>query len=309
MGRKMTIKKVKITPELVEALRMLKADKNWTDYRLSKEVNTTPTSVFRWMNYKASHIGNATVPLLMPILQPYLDKVMKKKKAKGPKIIPHYIKNVCSRLEALADRDPDQLKAFCDMLEGNIAYAESTMDKVYSDKSKPAKIKLKKLSKKESKLKQEENFYTPLDEMETIEAAAGTGCIYDYEYSVANLPKRNDFDVINVNGNSMEPYIKEGSRIVVQRFSEPIDFGELYLPEESVKELVPDGSIVIYNLNDSGLAIKKVRYESHERDGGPEWSLYLDALNDEWAGEHDFPKRITMQDRLLIYGKMIGQAG
>ena len=306
----MSVEKVRVTPELVEAMRMLKADNDWSDYRLAQELKTTPTSIFRWMNYKASYIKRKNADILLPLVKDYLEEINKRKEGQGPVKLPQSLEDVIEKIRALHEYDPKLLNNIAGFLDSTLEFVLKVAPPLENRRKNPAKIKIKKLSKKAIALKQEneDNFYTPIDQPNDIEAAAGMGCIYDYEYAVPSMSKRNDIDVINVIGNSMEPYIKEGSRVVVQRFAQPVDFGELYLPEESVKSLVPEGSIVIYNLNDSGLAIKKVRYVTHEKDGGPEWSLYLEAVNPEWAQANGFPKRITMQDRLVIYGKMIGQA-
>ena len=42
-----------ITPELIEAINIMKSENNITDYKLADILNTTPTSVSRWMNFKA----------------------------------------------------------------------------------------------------------------------------------------------------------------------------------------------------------------------------------------------------------------
>ena len=309
----MNIGAVRITPELLQAIEMLRKDRDWTETKLASVLKTNATTIYRWRTYQAETINKKTAKILMPLVQPFLDEILAEKEREGANTIPQSIEDIYEKLKLLKDADPKALKSFCDLLDASLKFAgifllDNKKKKV--KEKKPAKIKIKKLTKKAlAERLPHDNFYTSLDEMEEIEAAAGTGCYYDYEYSVPVMADRRDIDVINVVGNSMEPYIREGTRIIVQRFADPIDFEELYLPLDSVKTLVPDGSVVIYNLNDSGLAIKRVRYQIHEYGQGPEWSLYLDALNGEWAEENGFPKRITMQDRLLIYGKMIGQAG
>ena len=249
----------------------------------------------------------------MPMIQDIYDQIMAKKESSGNKELPNSLKRFISKLETLKNKDPQLLNHYCSMLDATLDFAHNVIpEQTGHTIPTPAKLAIKKLTAKASKEKikevKEELYYEPEFKPEEIKVAAGTGCLYDYEYSVPAMGKRKDIDVVKVVGCSMEPYIKQDSQVIIQRFMEPLDFADLFIPEQAVKSLVPDGAIIIYNLNDSGLAIKKVRYEINEKDEKSEWSLYLEALNPTWAEENGFPRRITMQDRLVIFGKMIGEA-
>lgn len=302
-----------ITPELIEAINVLKSEKDISDYKLSEILKTTPASVSRWMNFKTDSIKSKYAKILMPMIKDIHDDILAKKELVGDKELPASLKNFITKLETLKNKDPQLLNHYCTMLEATLGFAQNVIPEQTGHRiSSPAKLAIKKLSAKASKEKvkkvKEELYYEPMFQPEEVKAAAGTGCFYDYEYSVPAMGGRADIDVVSVIGNSMEPYISEGSKVIIQRFMEPLDFADLFIPEQAVKSLVPDGAIIIYNLNDSGLAIKKVRYESHGNNAQSEWSLYLEALNPAWAEENGFPRRITMQDRLVIFGKMIGEA-
>ena len=302
-----------ITPELIEAINIYETQNDVTDYRLSQILKTTPASVSRWKNFKSDYIKSEYALLLMPLIQDIYDDLMIKKEQNANTELPLSLKNFIVKLETLKNKDPQLLNNYCSMLEATLGFAQAAIpEQTGHTIPTPAKLAIKKLGVKASKAKvkmvKEELYYEPIFKPEEIKAAAGNGCFYDYEYSVPAMGERKDIDVVGVVGNSMEPFIRQDSRVIIQRFMESLDFADLFIPEQAVKSLVPDGSIIIYNLNDSGLAIKKVRYETHREGEKSEWSLYLEALNSTWAKENGFPRRITMQDRLVIFGKMIGQA-
>jgi len=303
-----------VTSELIEAINIYKERHGISDYKFSQLVNTTPTSFSRWMKFQTEYIKSKYASILMPMIQDIYDELLEKKKNQEPVVVPTYLKNVIQKLETLKNKDPQLLKSFCTMLDASFSFAQNAIPEKTGDSIlELAKLPIKKLSlearKEKSKKVKEELYYQPLRyEKEEVKVAAGNGCIYDYEYSVPSIGNRKDINVVKVEGESMAPFVEHGSRVVIQRFMEPLSFAELYLPLKAAKTLIPNGSIVIYNLNESGLAIKKVRYESYGEDKTPQWSLFLEALNDSWGRENNFPRRITMKDHLLIYGKMVGTA-
>ena len=257
-----------ITPELIEAIEILKKQKNIKNYGLAKILGTNQSTVSRWMNFNAKSISKEYAKILMPMIKEIYEEILAKKELVGNKELPSSLKNFITKLETLKNKDPQLLNHYCTMLEATLGFAQNVIPEQTGHRiSSPAKLAIKKLSAKASKEKvkkvKEELYYEPIFQPEEVKAAAGTGCFYDYEYSVPAMGGRADIDVVSIIGNSMEPYINEGSKVIIQRFMEPLDFADLFIPEQAVKSLVPDGAIIIYNLNDSGLAIKKVRYESH----------------------------------------------
>ena len=129
------------------------------------------------------------------------------------------------------------------------------------------------------------------------QVAAGNGCeILDERYH-----DRPDMHYLGISGESMEPNFHDGQKIVVQLYQERITFGDQYLSIEEVKSIIPEDSIIIYNLNDSGLSMKRVKYQKNQKS----WYFILHADNEEWAEVNDFPRIIRKTDDFEIFGKIV----
>ena len=72
---------------------------------------------------------------------------------------------------------------------------------------------------------------------------------------------------------------------------------------EALRVFVPDGSLVVFSYNGSGIGLKRIRYV--EGKFSP-LLVELHADNEEWAEENAYPLRIRKSDHLVIHGKVIG---
>lgn len=128
--------------------------------------------------------------------------------------------------------------------------------------------------------------------------AAGNGIeILEERYN-----KRPDMHIMDVHGESMMPTYLDGQQLIAQLFQERIVFGQEHLPVEIVKNMIPEDSVIIYDLNDGGLAMKRVKYKKNKNS----WYFILHADNEDWSEYNKFPKIIRKKDDFVIYGKVIG---
>jgi len=129
--------------------------------------------------------------------------------------------------------------------------------------------------------------------------SAGNGLIPSEE----KYGHRPDMDILTVDGESMSPTFIPGEKIIVHTFQERLTFGDEHLPMDIVKSLIPEDTVIIYNRNDSGLAMKRVKYEQ----GKGTWYFKLIADNEEWSKENKFVEIIKKTDDFEIFGKVIGK--
>lgn len=114
---------------------------------------------------------------------------------------------------------------------------------------------------------------------------------------------RPDMHFMDVSGDSMLPTYKDGQKILVQLFQQRVTFGENHIPMEIVKAMIPENTVIIYERNDEGLSMKRVKYEKGS--GKDAWYLKLTADNVEWAKEFKFRRIIRKTDNFIIYGKVL----
>jgi hypothetical protein len=97
--------------------------------------------------------------------------------------------------------------------------------------------------------------------------------------------------------------LENGDKVIVHTFQERVKFGEDHLPLDIVKSLIPEDTVIIYNRNDTGLAMKRVKYQEKKS----AWYFKLTADNTEWAKETGFNSIIKKSDDFEIFGKVIGK--
>ncbi|MCM8528225.1 MAG: S24/S26 family peptidase, partial [Lentisphaeraceae bacterium] len=114
---------------------------------------------------------------------------------------------------------------------------------------------------------------------------------------------RPDMHFMDVHGESMEPTYKDGQKILVQLFQQRVTFGENHIPMEVVKAMIPENTVIIYERNEEGLSMKRVKYEKGS--GKEAWYLKLTADNEEWAREVKFKRIVRKTDNFIIYGKVL----
>jgi hypothetical protein len=131
------------------------------------------------------------------------------------------------------------------------------------------------------------------------QVSAGNGVeVLDERYH-----NKQDMQILEVTGESMQPTYEDGERVVVHLFQERVTFGDEHIPIEFVKNIVPEDSIILYNRNDEGLAMKRVKYEKRQE----AWYFKLTADNTDWARQNKFKRIVKKTDSFVIFGKVIGK--
>jgi transcriptional regulator with XRE-family HTH domain len=148
--------------------------------------------------------------------------------------------------------------------------------------------------------------FTILERREVAEVGAGPlreSHGFDCACRVLELPKRFNLGLVKVHGESMLP-LPDGVELV----AEACEGAELEADGsssiEGLRAIVPDGSLVAFSHNDSGVGLKRIRYV---RGNYVPLLVELHADNGAWAEENGFPLRIKKSDHLVIYGKVIGR--
>ena len=284
--------------ELCKALNEWAEDKNLSARKIADLLNVSHPAVGRWMN--GTKIRDSHKKKLIPHLRKYLSQ------EESESSIPNSIREAYDLLKKATDdkllvwmlttQIRSAVTAFSELREKELNTPQEPIRYTASEKLKQA---LKPI---------------PFDEkFETaVPAAAGTGIDEPY---ISPLPipmlqaKGMELQDIKVEGESMEPTLKEGSTV----WMKPVPTGALHLPPTSkpqvpihmVRTIIPNESIVLVNLNGAGRMLKRIHYEE---DKGS-WTVFLSADNSDWEKENDFPVVVLREDDLILYGEIVGVEG
>ena len=257
------------------ALQRWMDDEGLTLVHVAEVAKSSHTSVRRWL--EGAKVRKKYLDLLLPHLEKYSDEKELEKN------VPFQIKEAYELLKRTISN-----KHLTWLATQNLRNIVNTFDAISDDR--PQKEEPKVI-----------NFEVAEDAIPylTQEVSAGNG-IEVLEERYHNKP---DMHYMTVKGESMEPTYKDGDKIIIQRFFEPVIFGDQHIPIEFVKNIVPEDSVIIYNRNDTGLSMKRVKYENKQN----AWYFKLTADNKDWAIEHKFNRIVKKSDDFVIYGKVIGK--
>ncbi|NRA94154.1 MAG: S24/S26 family peptidase [Psychroserpens sp.] len=129
--------------------------------------------------------------------------------------------------------------------------------------------------------------------------AAGNG-VHDDFIPYGNRP---DLALFDVEGDSMSPLYKDKEKVVVHLYQQPVVFGNEFLPMNMVMALIPEDSIIVYERNGEGRAMKRVKYN----EGKNTWHFKLTADNEDWAKETNFKRIVRKGDDFKIIGTVLGK--
>lgn len=240
-----------------------------SNYSLANYLNISQGTISRWYSGKSKMIKFSAWKEIEPILRPYLERAINERQ------FTQELEPFTYQLTVGAYDDMKKLK-----LNKLISEFEKGLNELVSDLQEEPQpvIDFPYLSQ---------------------EVSAGNGLIpSDEKYG-----ERPDLDILTVSGESMEPEFKSGDKVIVHTFQERVTFGEHHLPINIIKSLIPEDTVIIYNRNDTGLAMKRVKYEA----GKNTWYFKLTADNTDWAKETKFNQIVKKTDDFVIFGKVVGK--
>jgi hypothetical protein len=283
------------TEEIHKAFELYKKDKGFSSYyKMCEALEIQRATFSNWKKGRSVTITSFLWERLEPELQPYIYQVQNKNgltiEEEAMNIINSFgddigysVIHMANELVIRRKQDftmPKNLKSLSGNNKTNFNKILQAVSELIADNPKEATT------------------YTPLTFPPVQKVAAGNG--------IDVLPEfmgRQDMAIIEVSGESMEPKYFDGQELVMQRFFPSLQMGDKYMPHDIMQSTIPEGSIIAYELNGLGLAIKKVSYNIKANGS---WHFELHALNKEWAKVNDFPKVIRMKDDFFIIGKIIG---
>lgn len=270
---------------LIRALDIYKEKNDLpSNYALANYLEVTQGALSRWYNGKSKTIKYSTWKGLLPQLQPYIDAAEKELSLDFPlpqELGPQLIFEFHVKMKVFNESQKIRLKNLYDSLTANI---EDVVEAVEPQQEKQEPIKFEVAESALPYIRQK--------------ISAGNGCeILDERYS-----QRPDMHFMDISGESMQPTYRDGQKVICQLFQERIVFGDDFLPLDIIKNIIPEDSIIVYELNGMGLSMKRAKYKKNKNS----WSFILDADNEQWAQENDYPRFIRKGDDFVIYGKVVG---
>ena len=254
-----------------------------SDYQLCAELNLTRSSMSNWRSGTTKNIKYAIWKKLLPSLQPYTDQAEKELglETLGQEHGPQLTFEFHVKMKVFNESQKIRLGNLYDSLTANL---EDVVEAVEPQEEKPEPIKFEVAEQALPYIRQK--------------ISAGNGC----EILEERYLKRPDMHFMDVSGVSMAPTYKDGQKVICQLFQERVVFGDDFLPMEIIKNMIPEDSVIIYELNGGGLSMKRAKYKKTNK----AWSFILDADNEKWGNENNFPRFIRKGDDFIIYGKIVG---
>jgi hypothetical protein len=252
-------------------------------YQLALEWNIPQATIGRWLNGNTKTIKYSTWKSLLPSLQPYIDQAEKELglETLGQEHGPRLTFEFHVKMKVFNESQKIRLGNLYDSLTANL---EDVVEAVEPQEEKPEPIKFEVAEQALPYIRQK--------------ISAGNGC----EILEERYLKRPDMHFMDVSGVSMVPTYKDGQKVICQLFQERVVFGDDFLPMEIIKNMIPEDSVIIYELNGGGLSMKRAKYKKTNK----AWSFILDADNEKWGNENNFPRFIRKGDDFIIYGKIVG---
>lgn len=263
-----------VDSQLLRAFELCKKDNDLpSDYALAAHLGINRPSLSRWKSGKTNIIRHNQWKEIEPILKKYIDQAFS---------------------DEVADSfaRPFEYKVTIGVTDPKI---KSKLSRIYNEFSKGIS---ELAGMTQDSINEAEKQIIDFPYL-THKVSAGNGLIPD----MVKYDDRPDMDILTVQGESMEPTYKEGEKIIVHVFQEPVRFGEHFLPIEIIKTLIPEGTVIVYDRNESGIAMKRVKYGT----GKSTWHFKLTADNEEWAKVEKFNRVIRKGDDFVIYGKVLGK--
>lgn len=260
---------MKLNKEQQDAIRQWFDESGYSLSEAAKALNAkSHVSVKNWMEKENAGIHNDTYKSeILPKIKKYLNPTPPES------TIPDKLKEPYENLKYIYDSDKSQFWITEQFLRNTASV-----------------VKDKKMQKEIIPFKEKQPSIPYLSQ----KVSAGNGV----ELLPERHPVRPDFHYMDVHGESMEPTYRDGQKILIHRFEPRVVFGENDIPIEDVMSLIKEDSVIIYDLNDSGPAMKRVKYQMNEDN----WYFILHSDNADWAEVNDFPRVIRKADDFAIYG-------
>ena len=267
---------ISITPLILRAFELLKSNKGFRSERaMCRYLNIPVTTFGNWKHKRALTINGDIAEEILPTLKPYIEQAESEQLKEG-------------------FERPFEYKVIMGVTDPNI---KIKLNKLYSEFTKG----VSDLITEAQTIRELTQEHQPIINFPYLsqEVSAGNGLIPSEE----KFGERPDMDILTVSGESMQPAFNNGDKVIVHTFQERVKFGEDHLPLDIVKSLIPEDTVIIYNRNDTGLAMKRVKYQEKKS----AWYFKLTADNTEWAKETGFNSIIKKSDDFEIFGKVIGK--
>jgi hypothetical protein len=262
-----------------------------SDYALALHLEINRPSLSRWRSGATKIIRHAQYKVIEPKIRECIAQA-EKERLKELENNPGAI-HKCTKwsTQVSGDENSEEYKKAKTILDAVAKYNTFSANKDHEI------FKLKQEIAELKKVKQEEpviNFpHLPQ------KVSAGNGVQDDIHL----YGKRPDIVILDVDGESMAPDYLDGEQVVAHFYHTPFVFGKDFLPLEFVRILIPENSIIVYERNGDGRAMKQVKYEEGKRT----WYLKLTALNTDWAKETRFNRIVRRNEDFKILGIVLGK--
>jgi hypothetical protein len=269
---------------LLKAFDLYKIDNDIpSDYQLCSELDIMRATMSRWRKGVSKTIKYDLWKVLSPKIQHYINEAEKELglETLGQEHGPRLTFEFHVKMKVFNESQKIRLGNLYDSLTANL---EDVVEAVEPQEEKPEPIKFEVAEQALPYIRQK--------------ISAGNGC----EILEERYQKRPDMHFMDVSGVSMAPTYKDGQKVICQLFQERVVFGDDFLPMEIIKNMIPEDSVIIYELNGGGLSMKRAKYKKTNK----AWSFILDADNEKWGNENNFPRFIRKGDDFIIYGKIVG---
>lgn len=248
-----------------------------SNYSLANYLNVSQGTLSRWYNGKSKTIKYNVWKMLRPQLEDYIQQAEREIQEQEPEY--HEAKMTFSHSSEIKVYNESQRIRLNNLYEA----IENNLGDII-DASKPTDYEDRPVLN-----------YPHLPQ----KVAAGNG-VHDDFIPYGNRP---DLALFDVEGESMSPLYKNKEKVVVHLYQEPVVFGNEFLPMNMVMALIPEDSIIVYERNGEGRAMKRVKYN----EGKNTWHFKLTAENEEWAKETKFKRIIRKVDDFKIIGTVLGK--
>lgn len=277
---------IPVDSRLTNAVQQWMARNNSSVYALANAIGITRTSIFSWINGTVKTVSDETWAKAEPFLGPYYDASAPVHPVR-PDPYGDAVRQRAMKTPAAVVQPPEA--------------STFTHARRWPPVGAPSPLGAETLNK----------FTRDEQAGEAEEAAAGIGAITNGQSAriwVRELPGM-ELGHLRVHGESMEPTLRDRDYVVCQHFQgAALHLGPgKNVPMGAITTLLRDGDLVLYSLdNGESIAIKRARLVKTGRTA-THWVLWLEADNAEWSEANEFPRCITRDDDLIIYGKVLGR--
>lgn len=260
-----------------------------SDYKMCADLDISRSTFANWKKGRSLTIRSELWEKIEPVLKPYIKEAEQEKikeLSDKPGAIHNCVKWSAQISEGINKEDYKKTK---NILDAVADYNTHSANKDYE---------IFKLKQEIEDLKKDDKPLINFPHI-TEKVSAGNGVYDDFE-PYGNRP---DLALMDVKGESMQPNFNDGEKVVVHLYQTPVVFGNEFLPMSMVKAMIPEDSIIVYERNGDGRAMKQVKYD----DGKNTWYLKLTALNTDWAREIKFKRIVKKGEDFKIIGVVLGK--